>query len=55
MSYNDPNGIENATQNTFAPVNLDIVLVYIQVCFVNILWVAFSIPSGSLSPLYINI
>jgi hypothetical protein len=26
----------------------------LQVYFVNVLWVAFSIPSGSLSPVYIN-
>jgi hypothetical protein len=28
--------------------NLDIVHVYIQLCFANVLWVAFSIQSGSL-------
>jgi hypothetical protein len=46
-SDNEPNGNENATQNTF-PKKLD-VEIKIPSFFGNVLWVAFSNPSGSLS------
>jgi hypothetical protein len=42
-SDNEPDGIENATHNTLANPEK------IQLCFANVLWVAFSIPSGSFS------
>jgi hypothetical protein len=42
-SDNDPDGIENATHNTFANQS------WTWVYNANVLWVAFSIPSGSLS------
>jgi hypothetical protein len=46
-SDNEPDGIENATHNTFAKLDMD--ADKIQVCFANVLWVAFSIAPGSLS------
>jgi hypothetical protein len=44
-SDNDRDGSENATHNTLF-LNMDVDNV--QVNFANVLWVAFSIPSGSL-------
>jgi hypothetical protein len=46
---NEPDG-RKCNPQYICKVNLDIVRVYIQVCFANILWVAFStVPSGLLS------
>jgi hypothetical protein len=47
-SGNEPIGIENATHNIF-PKKSWILKLHIQLFFRNVLWVAFSIPSGSLS------
>jgi hypothetical protein len=41
-------GIENATHNTFGTQKLHTDAVNIQIYLPNVLWVAFSNPSGSL-------
>jgi hypothetical protein len=47
MSNNEPDGAKNATHNTFG-VKLNMDAINIQLDVPDVLWVACSIPSGSL-------
>jgi hypothetical protein len=49
-SDGEPDGVENAIYSTYIEkVKLDIYCVHIQLCVLNVLWVAFLVLSGSLS------